>query len=148
MVLNKSMFTSDKQYWETPRDFFNKINNLFHFNWDLASTNENALCKNHLTEEDDSLSIDWGGLSGNMFLNPPYGRELKLWVKKAAETKLKHNQYLVLLIPARTDTSYWHDYIFNKAKIKFLRGRLKFAINGEQKDAAPFPSALIIYQGE
>ncbi|WP_267885193.1 DNA N-6-adenine-methyltransferase [Liquorilactobacillus hordei] len=82
--------------------------------------------------------IGGGSLTGNLFLNPPYGRELKKWVKKASETKLAKGQFLVMLIPSRTDTSYWHDYIFNKAKIKFLRGRLKFTINGVQKDAAPF----------
>ncbi|KRL07962.1 DNA N-6-adenine-methyltransferase [Liquorilactobacillus hordei] len=63
MTLSKGLFTSDKEYWETPRDFFNKLNDKFHFNWDLASTDNNALCKNHLTEQDDSLSIDWGGVS-------------------------------------------------------------------------------------
>lgn len=88
-----------------------------------------------------------GGLEGNLFLNPPYGRHLKDWVKKASETKLSENQYLVMLIPSRTDTSYWHDYIFDKAEIIFLRGRLKFEVNGQSKDAAPFPSALIIYKG-
>ena len=89
-----------------------------------------------------------GGLDGNLFLNPPYGRELKNWVKKASETELGEGQYLVMLIPSRTDTSYWHDYIFGKAQIKFLRGRLKFEVNGEPRDAAPFPSALVIYKGE
>jgi len=72
------------------------------------------------------LNQDWSSLKGNLFLNPPYGRSLKKWVKKASETSLDENQKLVMLIPARTDTSYWHDYIFDKAEIHFLRGRLKF----------------------
>ncbi|MGA3453923.1 DNA N-6-adenine-methyltransferase [Lactiplantibacillus plantarum] len=84
----------------------------------------------------------------NQILNPPYGRELKLWVKKAATTGLKDKQKLVMLIPSRTDTSYWHDYIFNHAEINFLRGRLKFEVDGISGDSAPFPSAVVIYTGD
>ena len=84
----------------------------------------------------------------NYWETPPYGRELRKWVKKAYEESLeKHDGYIVLLIPARTDTSYWHDFIFGKAQINFLRGRIKFELHGESKDAAPFPSALVIYGG-
>lgn len=144
-MLNYGLFTSNKEDWETPGIFFNNLNEKYHFNWDLAASDDNAKCNNYLTRDDNSLEQNWGGLDGNLFLNPPYGRELKLWVKKAAETHLKNGQYLVLLIPARTDTSYWHDFIFGKAQINFLRGRLKFELNGESKDAAPFPSALVIY---
>lgn len=147
-MLNKALFTSDKKNWETPTDFFNRLNKKFHFNWDLAAEKHNHKVDNYFTKEDNSLVQDWGGLEGNLFLNPPYGRELKNWVKKASETELDKGQYLVMLIPSRTDTSYWHDYIFGKAQIKFLRGRLKFEVNGEPRDAAPFPSALIIYKGE
>ncbi|MGK0841001.1 DNA N-6-adenine-methyltransferase, partial [Klebsiella pneumoniae] len=95
----------------------------------------------------NSLEQDWGKLSGAISREPPYGRELKLWVKKASETQLKHNQFLVMLIPSRTDTSYWHDHIFNHAEIEFLRGRLKFEVDGLSGDSAPFPSALVIYKG-
>lgn len=84
-------------------------------------------------------------MGGALWLNPPYGRDLKSWVKKAYESSLKRTDCLVMLIPARTDTSYWHDYIFNKAQIIFLRGRLKFELDGTPKSTAPFPSALIIY---
>lgn len=146
-MINKSLFTSDKNYWETPQDFFDKLDAVYHFNWDLAASDLNHKASNYFTEKDNSLSQNWGGLEGNLFLNPPYGRAIKDWVKKASETSLKPNQYLVMLIPSRTDTSYFHDYIFGKAEVKFLRGRLKFELNGNSKDAAPFPSVLVIYKG-
>nr|DAZ30550.1 MAG TPA: DNA N-6-adenine-methyltransferase [Caudoviricetes sp.] len=126
---------------------FSNLNEKYHFKWDLAASDDNAKCNNYFTRDDNSLEQNWGGLDGNLFVNPPYGRELKLWVKKAAETHLKNGQYLVMLIPSRTDTSYWHDYIFNHAEIEFLRGRLKFEVDGVSGDPAPFPSALVIYKG-
>ncbi|WP_353726531.1 DNA N-6-adenine-methyltransferase [Lactiplantibacillus plantarum] len=135
-MINKALFTSNKEDWETPQDFYDRLNAKYHFEWDLAAS------------DDNSLEQDWEGLSGNLFLNPPYGRELKLWVKKAATTGLKDKQNLVMLIPSRTDTSYWHDYIFNHAEIKFLRGRLKFEVDGISGDSAPFPSAVVIYTGD
>ena len=125
-MINRGLFTSNKEDWETPSAFFNSLNEKYHFKWDLAASSDNAKCNNYFTRDDNSLKQNWGGLDGNLFVNPPYGRELKLWVKKASETHLKNGQYLVMLIPARTDTSYWHDHIFNHAEIEFLRGRLKF----------------------
>lgn len=147
-MINKALFTSNKEDWETPQDFYDRLNAKYHFEWDLAASDDNAKCSCYFTRDDNSLEQDWEGLSGNLFLNPPYGRELKLWVKKAATTGLKDKQNLVMLIPSRTDTSYWHDYIFNHAEIKFLRGRLKFEVDGVSGDSAPFPSALVIYKGD
>lgn len=146
-MLNQALFTSNKSYWETPQDFFDKLDGIYHFNWDLAASYLNHKAVNYYTEDDNSLAKDWNKLEGNLFLNSPYGRAIKDWVKKASETKLQQNQYLVMLIPSRTDTAYFHEYIFGKAEVKFLRGRLKFELNGESKDAAPFPSALVIYKG-
>ncbi|APP13668.1 adenine methyltransferase [Lactiplantibacillus plantarum subsp. plantarum] len=147
-MINKALFTSNKEDWETPQDFYDRLNAKYHFEWDLAASDDNAKCSCYFTRDDNSLEQDWEGLSGNLFLNPPYGRELKLWVKKAATTGLKDKQNLVMLIPSRTDTSYWHDYIFNHAEIKFLRGRLKFEVDGISGDSAPFPSAVVIYTGD
>nr|WP_249261806.1 phage N-6-adenine-methyltransferase [Lactiplantibacillus plantarum] len=147
-MINKALFTSNKEDWETPQDFYDRLNAKYHFEWDLAASDDNAKCSCYFTRYDNSLEQDWEGLSGNLFLNPPYGRELKLWVKKAATTRLKDKQNLVMLIPSRTDTSYWHDYIFNHAEIKFLRGRLKFEVDGVSGDSAPFPSAVVIYTGD
>lgn len=147
-MINKALFTSNKEDWETPQDFYDRLNAKYHFEWDLAASDDNAKCSCYFTRDDNSLEQDWEGLSGNLFLNPLYGRELKLWVKKAATTGLKDKQNLVMLIPSRTDTSYWHDYIFNHAEIKFLRGRLKFEADGVSGDSAPFPSAVVIYTGD
>ena len=142
-MLNKGLMTSDKNYWETPQTFFDELNKEFNFTLDVASTHENAKTKNYFTIESDGLSNKW---EGNVFCNPPYGKEIGLWVKKAYEESLTNNGVIVLLLPARTDTRYWHDYIFGKAKeIRFLKGRLKFELNGEAKQSAPFPSAIIIY---
>mgnify|MGYP000993835066 CR=1 FL=1 len=144
--MNKElMFSSKKEDWETPQLFFNELNKKYKFNWDLASSDANAKCVNHFTVGDDSLSQDWSALEGNLWLNPPYGRDLKRWVKKAYESSLNREGVLVMLIPSRTDTSYWHDYIFDKAEIKFIRGRLKFENGGVASQPAPFPSALIVY---
>tara|TARA_R100000664_G_scaffold10429_2_gene17232 strand:+ start:632 stop:1147 length:516 start_codon:yes stop_codon:yes gene_type:complete len=135
--------TSKKDDWETPQALFDKLNNIYKFTLDPCATHENAKCKKYYTKEDNGLSKDWGGEI--VFMNPPYGRDIKIWVRKAYQESL-NGATVVCLIPARTDTSYWHDYIFPNAKnIEFLRGRLKFEVNGAAKDPAPFPSAIIIF---
>ena len=136
--------SSKKDDWETPQDLFDKLNERYDFTLDAAATRENAKVDNYYTVEDDGLKQKW---EGRVFCNPPYGREIKHWVKKAYEESLKpYNECVVMVIPSRTDTIYWHEYIFGKAKdIDFLKGRLKFEIDGEPRDAAPFPSALITY---
>ena len=135
------MFSSKTDLWSTPQDFFDKLNDEFNFDLDPCSTNENAKCKKHYTKEENGLIQDWGG--HKVFCNPPYGRELKDWVKKCSEESKKSNTLIVMLIPARTDTSYFHDYIYKKVKeIRFIRGRLKF---GDSKNAAPFPSMVVIF---
>lgn len=138
--------SSKKDDWETPQVLFDELNNKYHFTWDLAATALNYKVSNYFTPAEDSLKQDWSKLSGNLFLNPPYGRDLKFWVKKAYESQCGRNGgVIVLIIPARTDTSYWHDFIFHKAEIKFLRGRLKFEVNGKALNSAPFGSAIVVY---
>lgn len=141
-VLNKSlMFSSNSNEWYTPQDFYDKLNKEFSFNLDPCSTHDNAKCDKHFTVEEDGLKQDWGGHV--VFMNPPYGREISKWVEKAYNESLKPNTTVVCLIPARTDTAYYHDYIFGKAKdVRFIRGRLKF---GGCKNAAPFPSAVVVF---
>ena len=143
-MINKGLFTSDKNYCETPQDFFDELHEKYEFTLDAAATDENAKLPNYYTVEDDALKQKW---EGRVFVNPPYGREIKHWVEKAYKESLEpYNECVVMLIPSRTDTIYWHEYIFGKAKdIDFLKGRLKFEIDGEPRDAAPFPSALITY---
>ena len=136
-------YSSKTNEWSTPQAFFDELDKEFNFTLDPCATSENAKCNNYFTVEDDGLKQDWS--NDVVFMNPPYGREIKYWVQKAYEESLK-GATVVCLIPARTDTTYWHNYIFGKADdIRFLRGRLKF---GDSKNPAPFPSAIIIYKGE
>lgn len=143
--INNGLMTSNSNEWYTPETFFNELNKEFNFDLDPCCTQYSAKCDKFYTKETDGLSQSWGGCS--VFMNPPYGREIKDWIKKAYTESLKPNTIVVALIPARTDTSYWHDYIFNKAKdIRFLRGRIKFQKeDGTFGDAAPFPSAVIVW---
>lgn len=137
-MLNKGLFSSDKDDWETPQQLFNKLNEKYHFVIDLAASVENAKLPRYFTTADDALSQDWSQINGSMFLNPPYGRHINAWVRKAYETSLLTTSAIVLLIPARTDTSYWHDYIFGKAHVSFLRGRLKFERGGASRRLSAF----------
>jgi len=131
--------------WCTPMEFFKELDDEFHFTLDAAATPKSAKCSKYFTVEDNALEQDWKGHV--VFLTPPYGRTLGKWVEKAYREGQKENTIIVLLIPARTDTTYFHKYIFGKAEIRFLRRRLKFTDeNGMAKYAAPFPSLLAIYR--
>jgi len=137
-MINKGLFTSNTDLWATPIDFYNKLDSEFNFTLDPCANEENHKCEKYFTKEDDGLSKNWD--NEIVFCNPPYGRVLRDWVKKASEAR---GGVVVLLVPARTDTSYFHDYIYHKAEIRFIRGRLKF---GDSKNSAPFPSMLVIYK--
>lgn len=143
MIILDVHYSSKTNEWSTPQDFFDELDKEFNFTLDPCSTSENAKCAKYFTAEDDGLKQDWS--NDVVFMNPPYGREIKHWIKKAYEEHMI-GATVVCLIPSRTDTTYWHDYIFGKASdIRFLRGRLKF---GDSKNSAPFPSAVIIYKKE
>lgn len=133
--------TSRKNDWETPQALFEQLDAIHHFTLDPCSTHDNAKCAKHYTVEDDGLSKSWEGES--VFCNPPYGRNIGEWVRKCAEES-KH-AHVVMLIPARTDTAYFHDYIYHKADIEFLRGRLKFEQGGKALQSAPFPSMVVVF---
>lgn len=134
-------FSSKSNEWTTPQYLFDELNDEFNFTLDPCATDENAKCSKYFTIEDDGLSKDWS--NDVVFMNPPYGREIKKWIKKAYEESL-NGAIVVCLIPARTDTTYWHDFIFDKADdIRFLKGRLKF---GNGKNSAPFPSSIVVYK--
>lgn len=138
----KLMFSSATDLWATPPDFFEELDREFHFNLDPCADETNHKTPRYFTKEDDGLTKDWGG--ARVFCNPPYGRETARWVAKAYEEGHKPGSLVVLLIPARTDTAYFHDYILGRSEIRFIRGRLKF---GDSKNSAPFPSMLVIYRG-
>ncbi len=135
------MFSSGTDLWATPQDFFDKLNKEFDFDLDPCATHKNAKCSKYFTKEIDGLKQDWQGYK--VFCNPPYGRSIKDWVEKAYKESKKENTTVVMLIPARTDTRYFHEYIYNKAKeIRFVKGRLKF---GDAKNSAPFPSMVVVF---
>jgi len=135
------MFSSENEVWATPQEFYNKLDEEFDFDLDPCAIPENAKCETFFTPEQDGLKQNWGGYS--VFCNPPYGRKIKDWVEKCYQESKKPETQVVMLIPARTDTAYFHDYIYHKAKeIRFVRGRLKF---GNSKNSAPFPSMVVIF---
>lgn len=132
------MFSSKTDMWETPQDLFDKLNEEFHFSLDVCAIPENAKCYNFYTPEADGLSQPWYGV---VWCNPPYGREIGKWVKKAHDEATRGTT-VVMLLPARTDTKWFHDYIYEKQEIRFIKGRLKF---GGSKNSAPFPSMVVIF---
>lgn len=135
---------SKTDLWETPQDFYDSINREFNFTLDSCAIEENAKCEKYYTPEQDGLSKPW---FGTVWCNPPYGRKIGLWVRKAYESS-KTGTTVVMLLPARTDTKWFHEYIYqqdNRVEIRFLKGRLKF---GGSRDNAPFPSMLVIFKGD
>ena len=134
-------FSCKSDLWTTPKSLFAELNWKYKFTLDPCATDENALCDKYYTIKDNGLEQDWGGEI--VFMNPPYNRTLCKWIEKAYKESLK-GATVVCLIPARTDTRYWHNYIFPYASdIRFLKGRLKF---GNGQNSAPFPSAIIEFR--
>lgn len=138
---NKLHFSSESNEWATPQDFFNTLHNEFNFTLDVAATKENAKCKRFFTKTDDGLQQDWR--QEICWCNPPYGREIGKWIEKAFQEAQK-GATVVCLIPARTDTKYFHEFCF-KGEVRFLRGRLKFS---GHSNSAPFPSAIVVFSPE
>ena len=141
VAAQRTMFSSATTEWSTPQKFYDKLDVQFKFTLDPCADADNHKCGKFYTEADDGLSKNWQG--ERVFCNPPYGREIKKWVKKCYEESQKPNTVVVMLIPSRTDTSWWHDYVMRAAEIIFVRGRLKF---GDAKNAAPFPSAVVVFR--
>lgn len=135
MDISQALYSSKTDLWETPQYLFDTLNNEFHFDIDVCATPDNAKCVRYFTPQIDGLSQEW---KGTCWCNPPYGRRIGAWVKKAAES----NANTVMLLPARTDTAWFHNYIYGKAEVRFIRGRLKF---GDSKNSAPFPSMIVIF---
>lgn len=137
-----SLFSSDKDYWETPKVLYETLDNEFHFTLDPCASDNNHKCSKYYTKETNGLCKSWKGEV--VFCNPPYGKKSTgEWVKKCHEEYLK-GAVIVMLIPARTDTKWFHDYIYNKHEIRFIKGRLKFEINGIPQGSATFPSMIVV----
>ena len=159
------MFSSALDSWATPQKLFDKLNSIFNFDIDVCAAADTAKCEKFYTAEDSCLNKDWGGQV--CFMNPPYGRSISVFIKKAYEESLK-GATVVCLLPARTDTAYFHDFC-TKGDIEFLRGRLTFGtdqywdwlytqefVNGKKntlfgntkgkRNAAPFPSMIVTFR--
>lgn len=140
-MLGKALFTNNSDEWETPQELYDRLNMEFHFNLDPCANDQNHKCDNYYTKEQDGLRQSWGGQS--VFCNPPYGKISK-WVEKCFREGQKDNTVVVMLIPARTDTRYFHKYIYHRAEIRFVRGRVRFS---NALYNAPFPSMIVIFRG-
>lgn len=132
------MFSSKSDLWSTPDDFFAELDKEFHFTLDVCATADNAKCDDYYTEAMDGLSLKWDGI---VWCNPPYGRNINKWIKKAVNAALG-GATVVMLLPARTDTKWFHELVYRRAEIRFVRGRLKF---GGSNNAAPFQSMICIF---
>ena len=131
-------FSSATDDWPTPQEFFDRMNALHGpLELDVCASPTNAKCPRYYTRDDDGLAQSW---DGKCWMNPPYGRTIGLWMRKAYEES-QRGALVVCLVPARTDTAWWHDYAI-KGQITFLRGRLKF---GGHVNSAPFPSATVVF---
>ena len=138
------MFSSATDNWSTPQDFFDQLNDEFHFTLDVCADENNHKCEHYYTKEIDGLSRPW---VGTVWCNPPYGRKIGEWVRRAYLSSNIGSATVVMLLPARTDTRWFHDYIYNKSntEIRFIKGRLKF---GGCKNSAPFPSMVVIFRSK
>ena len=139
MLNTDLMFSSDTDMWATPQSFFDRLNKVFRFEVDVCAIAENAKCKTFFSPDVDGLSQEWNGVC---WMNPPYGREISAWVKKAYLSAKKNGATVVCLLPARVDTKWWHDYC-SGGEIHFIKGRLKF---GSSANSAPFPSAVVVFR--
>jgi len=137
----RAIFSSASGEWTTPPDLFAELDREFRFNLDAAATEENALRTRYFTRADDALAQRW---TGRVFCNPPYGRSVGSWVRKArASVESGDAEVVVMLLPARTDTAWWHDHVVHAAEVRFLRGRVRF---GDAASGAPFPSAVVVFR--
>jgi len=141
-VITKGLTSSETDLWSTPQWLFDKLALEFDFTLDVCATHENSKCERYFTKDVNGLSVPWSGVC---WMNPPYGREIGKWVNKAVcDVMYGHGDTMVVcLLPARTDTNWWHDNIPSASEVRFIRGRLKF---GESKNCAPFPSCIVIFE--
>lgn len=136
MAISKALYSSESEMWETPQDLFDRLDKEFHFTVDVCALDSNTKCASFYSPDQDGLEQKWEGVC---WMNPPYGRNIGEWMKKALESEAT----VVCLVPVRTDTKWWHDYAMKASEIRFVKGRLKF---GDSKNSAPFPSAIIVFR--
>lgn len=140
--MDKVLFSSNKLDWETPPWLMNLINDDMWWperTLDVCATAANTKCDEYMDKETDALTTTWPG--GSAFCNPPYGKNISRWVRRAAHQTWKRNVFdTVVLLPSRTDTKYWHNYVMRASEVCFLRGRIRFL---GAASSAPFPSCLV-----
>lgn len=134
----ETMFSSKTGDWATPQEFFDRLNAEFHFTLDPCADERNHKCERYFTKKQNGLAQSWAGET--VFCNPPYGRDISLWIRKGLE-EAQNGAVVVLLIHARTDTKWFHEMVFPYAEIRFVKGRLKFGGSG---NSAPFPSMVVV----
>ncbi len=138
-MITTGLMSSLTDEWATPQALFDELDAEFGFELDVCADDWNHKCERYFTKETDGLAQEW---TGTCWMNPPYGREIGKWMKKAVESA-EAGATVVCLVPARTDTAWWHDYAM-RGEIRFLRGRVKFVNRQGTGDAAPFPSAIVV----
>jgi len=126
----KGLMTSLSPHWATPKWLYDELNKEFNFDYDPCPINGNL-----------GLLIPWGKCN---YINPPYGREIIKWIERAYITS-QGGALCVMLLPSRTDTAWWHDFVMKADEIRFIKGRLRF---NESKNSAPFPSCVVIFKGK
>ena len=141
--INAGLMSSLTPEWGTPQAFFDELDAEFGFTLDVCADDWNRKCDRYFTKRDDGLAQVWSGVC---WMNPPYGREIGAWMAKAVES-WKAGATVVCLVPARTDTAWWHDYAM-QGEITFIRGRLKFVSENGGGSSAPFPSAVVVYRSD
>lgn len=139
--MNRVVLSSDRHDWATPRAFFAELHREFGFTLDACAVANNACLPRYLSPEDDALSITWQG--ERVYMNPPFGHGIGQWVKKAWHESRNGADPVVCLLPARTDTRWWHTYVQDAAEVRFIRGRMRFS---GHKVNAPFPCAIVVFR--
>ena len=134
----------DSMEWATPQKFFDELDKEFHFTLDPCASRQNHKCDKYFTIRENGLAQDWSG--ENVFMNPPYGNESIKWVAKAYFESQKPDTLIVGLLPARTDTKWFHGYIYGKAEIRFIKNRLYFIRPDGISGRAPFPSMVVVWE--
>ena len=139
-MINDALYSSRSEEWPTPHSFFTALDDEFKFTLDPCATHSNAKCALFFTKTQDGLTQDWG--AHRVFCNPPYGRHMREWARKCYEAS-RHGATVVLLAHARTDTRWFHDWVYGKAvEVRFIKGRLRF---GDARQSAPFPSLVAVF---
>lgn len=139
---NNGRYNGNGRHWETPPEVFDPLNAEFDFTLDPCATSSTAKCPMYFTERQDGLTRDWG--THRVFMNPPYGREVYAWTRKARESA-ERGALVVALLPASTDLAWWHDDVVGHAEVRYIRGRVRFLTGGPYRASGFFASVIVIW---